>query len=198
MWSVCLSEPFWFATSWGLRPSFCSVKTNNRHNVNVYKCYLFFTISASSVSSIQTECTFTRLAKLQHTFVWDSLGLLTTSSVCQSLTINTCKDINKKRKKNKSNELFSKENKGMLTKDQGKSSSAQQKLQAAILSAIYDTAFRIWIELYLFIYCFLYLLFTVLSAPDPNDTCLFFLLWYWFYCIISLSSSSIMHSSCCW
>lgn len=80
MWSVCLSEPFWFATSWGLRPSFCSVKTNNRHNVNVYKCYLFFTISASSVSSIQTECTFTRLAKLQHTFVWDSLGLLTTSS----------------------------------------------------------------------------------------------------------------------
>lgn len=62
----------------------------------------------------------------------------------------------------------------MLTKDQGKSSSAQQKLQAAILSAIYDTAFRIWIELYLFIYCFLYLLFTVLSAPDPNDTCLFF------------------------
>lgn len=118
--------------------------------------------------------------------------------VCQSLTINTCKDINKKRKKKKSNELFFKENKSMLTKDQGKSSSAQQKLQAAILSAICDTAFRIWIELYLFIYCFLYLLFTVLSAPDPNDTCLFFLLWYWFYCIISLSSSSIMHSSCCW
>lgn len=70
--------------------------------------------------------------------------------------------------------MFSKENKGMLTKDQGKSSSAQQKLQAAILSAIYDAAFRIWIELYLFIYCFLYLLFTALSAPDPNDRCLFF------------------------
>lgn len=29
--------------------------------------------------------------------------------------------------------MFSKENKGMLTKDQGKSLSAQQKLQAAIL-----------------------------------------------------------------
>lgn len=58
----------------------------------------------------------------------------------------------------------------MLTKDQGKSSSTQQKLQAAI----YDAAFRIWIELHLFIYYFLYLLFTVFSAPDPNDTCLFF------------------------